>query len=461
MLWHVLFHSHYEIAIVANKAEQAQEILSRIQLAYEWLPRWMQQGVVEWNKRNIELENGSKIIAAATTGDNIRGQAKNLVYLDEFAFVEQNLAERFFASVYPTISSGTTTKVLITSTPNGLNMFYKMWTDSEQNRNDYKRIEINWWDTPGRDEEWKKATIRATSEDQFRVEFGCEFLGSSNTLIAGNVLKRLAFIAPIEEKPNFKIYEKPIKAIADAEGVILSAPRLYCLIVDTSRAKGLDYSAFSVVDVTEIPYKQIATFRDNNISPLLYPNIIYETARFYNDAIVLIETNDIGQQVADILHDDLEYENIVFCLNDKRHGQIITGAYTGAHIGVRTTKAVKRVGCANAKTLIENSKLIIQDYQTIYELSRFVLNKDSFEAEEGNDDLVMTLVLFGWATSQPYFKDMTNLDFRARLHKEQEQFIENEMLPFGVVADGQEEQFIEEDKINDLEHIPFEKWLTS
>lgn len=461
MLWYVLFHSHFAVAIVANKADQAQEILSRIQLAYEWLPRWMQQGVVEWNKRNIVLENGSDIIAAATTGDNIRGQAKNLVYLDEFAFVENNLAEKFFASVYPTISSGKTTKVLITSTPNGLNHFYKIWVESEEGRNDYRRIEINWWDTPGRDEDWKKETIRATSEEQFRVEFGCEFLGSSNTLIAPHVLRKLVFVTPIESKPGFKIYDLPVTASKSPEGVILRASRLYCVIVDTSRARGLDYSAFSVIDVTEIPYKQVATYRSNEIPALLYPNIIFEAAKYYNEALVLVETNDIGQQVADIIHDDLEYENIIYCMNDKKHGQVITSGFGGAHIGVRTTKAVKRIGCANIKTLIENDKLMITDYDTIYELSRFALNKDSYEAEQGNDDLVMTLVLFGWAAQQPYFKDLTNIDIRARLHKEQELAIENDMLPFGTVANGQDEHELEFGKINDLEHVSFESWLTS
>lgn len=469
MLWCVLFHNNYSIAVLANKGDQAREILSRIQLAYEWLPRWMQQGIVEWNKGNLELENGSKILASSTSGSAIRGRSQNLVYLDEFAFVEQHLAERFFASVYPTISSGQTTKVMITSTPNGLNMFYKLWVDSEEGRNDYKRIEVEWHETPGRDAKWKADTIRATSEEQFRVEFGCEFLGSSNTLIAPHVLRRLVFITPIEERPGFKIYERPVKAIEIAKH--LPAPlegsnpstvhdRLYTLIVDTSRAKGLDYSAFSVIDVTEIPYKQVATYRDNNISPLLYPSIIQQTARFYNEALVLVETNDIGQQVADILHDDLEYENVIYCMHDKKHGQVITGGYMGAHIGVRTSKAVKRIGCANAKTLIENDKLVIVDYDTIYELSRFTLQKQSYEAEEGNDDLVMTLVLFGWATAQPHFKDLTNLDFRARLHKEQQQIMESEMLPFMVVEEGPTHE-IKDGEINDLRDKSFEEWLTT
>lgn len=462
MLWSILFQNNYRVAILANKAEQAREILSRIQLAFEWLPRWMQQGIVEWNKGNIELENGSEILASATTGDAIRGRAQNLVYLDEFAFVEQNLAEKFFASVYPTISSGMTTKVMITSTPNGLNMFYKLWVDSEEKRNDYRRVSVEWSETPGRDEKWKNDTIRATSEEQFRVEFGCEFLGSSNTLIAPHVLRRLVHLHPIEERPGFKVYERPVKALRDSDNIILAAERLYCIIVDTSRAKGLDYSAFSVIDVTEIPYKQVCTYRDNNISPLIYPNIIQQTALYYNNAIILVETNDIGQQVADILHDDLEYDNILYCMSDRKHGQILTGGFgAGTHIGVRTTKSVKRIGCANAKTLIENDKLIIADYQTIYELSRFALFKQSYEAEEGNDDLVMTLVLFAWLTAQPHFKDMTNLDFRAKLHMEQQHIIENEMIPFGHIEDHNTSEKDDNGQINDIENVSFEKWLVT
>lgn len=469
MLWYVLFHSHYSIAIVANKAELAQEILSRIQLAYEWIPMWMQQGVQQggWNKRSIELENGSKIIAAATTGDNIRGRAQNLVYLDEFAFVEQNLAEAFFASVFPTISSGVTTKLLITSTPNGLNMFYKIWKESQEGRNDYKRIEINWWDTPGRDENWKKEMVRATSADQFQVEFECQFLGSKHTLISGKVLATLTHSSPIEQRPGFNIYEQPVKGSKGDKDSIASQDRLYCIIVDTSRGKGLDYSAFSVIDVSDIPYRQVATYRDNDISALLYPNIIFETAKFYNEALVLVETNDVGQQVVDILFGELEYENIVYCMNDRKHGQVVTGTYAGSHMGVRTTKSVKRIGCANAKTLIEGYKLIIPDYQTIYELSRFALDETgSFEAEEGNDDLVMTLVLFGWATAQPYFKELTSSDFRARLHKERQHAMETDMLPFSVVIEtGQPEPGMDpRDELmmsNLKEGVSFDSWLTS
>jgi len=428
MLWYVLFHETFSIAILANKLAQAREILGRIQLAYEHLPKWMQQGIVEWNKGNIELENGSKILASATSSSAIRGTSQNLIYLDEFAFVPNNMQEDFFSSVYPTISSGKTTKVLITSTPNGLNAFYKLWVDSEEGRNEYKRVDVHWSDVPGRDEEWKEQTIRNTSEDQFRVEFECEFVGSSSTLISSSKLRKLTYNKAEFETSDFKVYSQP------------TTDRLYTIIVDTARGIGGDYSAFVVVDITEIPYKVAAVYRNNLISPLLYPHIIYDTATKYNNAFVLPETNDIGQQVADILHQELEYENIFFASNNGRSGQIISAGFGGVHhSGVRTTKTVKRIGCSTLKTLIESDKLIINDYQILYELTRFSLHNNSYEAEEGNDDLVMCLVLFGWLVTQPYFKELSNMDIRKNLYIDNEIMLEEEMLPFGIIADGHDE----------------------
>ena len=360
ILWQILFNENYNVAILANKERQAREILSRIQLAYEHLPRWMQQGIVEWNKGNLELENGSKVLASSTTSSAIRGGSFNLVYLDEFAFVPTNIQEEFFASVYPTISSGKTTKVLITSTPNGLNMFYKLWVDSEENRNSYKRVDVHWSQIPGRDDEWKAETIKNTSEEQFRQEFECEFLGSSNTLISPNVLRRMVFRTPIDSsEEGLKIYSAPIQ------------DRLYTLVADTSRAKGLDYSAFAVIDVSEVPYKTVATFRNNTVSSLIYPTVIEQTAKHYNRALVLVETNDVGQQVADILYHELEYDNIIYTSSDGTGQYISTGHGRTQSIGVKTSKQVKRIGCSVLKTLIENNKLIIEDYNTINELSRF------------------------------------------------------------------------------------------
>jgi len=433
ILHSILFNENYRVAILANKEKQAHEILGRIQLAYEHLPKWLQQGVMEWNKGTIELENGSKVESSSTASNAIRGTSQNLVYLDEFAFVPNSIQESFFSSVYPTISSGSTTKVLITSTPNGLNLFYKLWVDSENERNSYKRIDVHWSDVPGRDEAWKEETIRNTSKEQFRQEFECEFLGSSNTLISPDALRRLVFIPPISQNEYFKLYYEPRQT------------GLYMIIVDVSRGLGGDFSAFIVYDISEAPYQVVATYRNNNISPLLYPEVIYNIATKYFNAHVLIETNDIGQQVADILHEDLEYENIIYTAKDPKGSVGVSQGFGGTAVkGVRTTKSTKKVGCQNFKALVENDKILLNDIDLISELYRFVSNGQSYEAEDGNDDLAMCGVLFGWIMTQTFIKELTNSDIRKRLVEERQKYLDEEITPFGIIYDGQavEEQAI-------------------
>ena len=428
LLWYVLFNDTYKIAILANKEKQSREILSRIQLAFEHLPRWLQQGVVEWNKGNIELENGSKILASSTSSTAIRGDSFNCIYLDEFAFVPNNIQEDFFASVYPTISSGSTSKVLITSTPNGMNMFYKLWSDSEQGRNRYERVSVHWSDVPGRTPKWRQETIDNTSERQFSAEFECEFLGSSNTLIDGKVLQRLTYIEPIHRSNNVDMYHQPQKN------------HRYVIVVDTSRGVDIDYSAFIVFDVTAVPYVIVCKFKANDISPLVYPNIIAQVGYMYNEAFILVETNDIGQQVADILHQDLEYPAVLITQSKGRAGQKLSGGFGGKsrpQFGVRTTKQVKRIGCGNFKSLVENNKLIINDFDLLYEMARFIENKASYEAEEGeHDDLVMCCVLFGWLSNQPYFKDISETDVRNSLIESSGSLLDDDMTPFGWQDDG-------------------------
>ena len=427
ILWFVLFNESFNCAILANKAGTAREILGRLQMAYEWLPYWLQQGIVEWNKGSMELENGSKIMASSTSSSAIRGGSFSLVYLDEFAFVPPEMQEEFFASVYPTISSGVTSRVMITSTPKGMNMFYKLWVDAHEGRNEYTPIEVHWSAVPGRDEAWKEQTIKNTSEEQFRQEFECEFLGSSNTLINPAKLSMLAFHEPIQQNENVKIWKEPVKN------------HIYAVSVDTSRGIGNDYSAFTVIDCTAVPYEVVCTYRSNIISPMLYPNIIFDTAKRYNGAIVLVEINDIGQQVADILHHELEYEGILTAEWKGRAGQLLTAGFGGKsqQLGVRTTKQLKRIGCAGVKTIIENDRLILNDFEIIKELTAFVVRGNSYAAEEGyNDDLVMCLVLFAWLTGQEYFKEMTDIDIRKNLLKANEKAIEDEMLPFGFINDG-------------------------
>ena len=431
MLWCVLFQENFSIAILANKGALAQEILSRIQYAYEYLPVWLQHGIVTWNKRSLELENGSKIAAYATSASGVRGGSYNLIFLDEFAFVPQNMANEFFTSTYPVISSGQTTKVIIVSTPNGLNHFYKMWVDAEEGRSDYKPVEVHWSMVPGRDEAWRLQTIRNTSEEQFRQEFETEFIGSSATLIPGSKLKALGFRNPVEHTDDgLDIYVKP------------EPGHVYIATVDCAEGVGQDSSTISVFDVTEMPYRQVAKFKNNQISPLLYPTHIYNVATKYNNAYVLVETNNIGQQVVDILHYDLEYENIFRLEHHNIKGQSISAGFKrSVSFGLKTTKSVKKIGCANLKTLVENDKLIIEDFDTIAELNTFVRVRDSYEAEEGNhDDLVMTLVFFAWLVAQSFFKETTNSDIRQRLMEEHNLNLEEEIAPVGVFDDGRQEE---------------------
>jgi hypothetical protein len=432
LLHYVLFNESVNVAILANKGAVARELLSRLQLAYENLPKWLQQGAVVWNKGNIEVENGSKVIAAATSSSAVRGSSFNIIFLDEFAHVPQNIAESFFTSVYPTISSGESTKVLIVSTPLGMNMFYKMWIEAEEGRNDYVPIEVHWSDMPGRDLKWKEETIRNTSEVQFTQEFECEFVGSTYTLIAPSKLRSMVFKTPLHINNNLSVYEEPIKN------------HTYALVADTSQGKGVDYSALVVFDVSEMPYTQVAVFRDNTISPLLYPNVIHNVGNKYNQAHVLIEVNDIGSQVADTLHYDLEYENIMIVTMRGRAGQQIGGGFAkNIQLGIRTSKQIKRIGCAALKDLIEQDQLIIPDFETIKELTTFALTNNTYQAEEGaHDDLAMTLVIFSWLVQQRYFKELTNMDVRKKMWEDQMETLEQDMLPFGIIDDGMAQETV-------------------
>jgi len=435
LLYYILFNESVNVAILANKGSVARELLSRLQLAYENLPKWMQQGVVIWNKGNIEVENGSKVIAAATSSSAVRGSSFNIIFLDEFAHVPQNIAEQFFTSVYPTISSGESTKVLIVSTPLGLNMFYKMWVDAEEKRNDYVPIEVHWSDMPGRDLKWKEETVRNTSEVQFTQEFECEFVGSTYTLIAPSKLRTMVFKNPIHSNNHLDVFQEPIKN------------HTYALVADSAQGKGVDYSAFIVFDVSEMPYKQVAKYRDNTISPMLYPNVIYNVGNKYNCAHVLIEVNDIGSQVADTLHHDLEYENIMIITMRGRAGQQIGGGFAkNIQLGLRTSKQIKRIGCATLKDIIEQDQLIIPDFDTIRELTTFALTNNTYQAEEGaHDDLAMCLVIFSWLVNQRYFKELTNMDIRKKMWEEQMETLEQDMLPFGIIDDGLEEETFKDD----------------
>ena len=428
LLHYILFNGDVRVAILANKQATAMELLHRLKIAYEHLPQWLQQGIEEWNKGTIELENGARILASATSSSAVRGGSFNMIFLDEFAYIPENIATNFFSSVYPTITSGETTKVLIVSTPKGLNMFYKLWTGAIEGNNEYTPVEVSWDQVPGRDEKWKQQTIANTSEQQFRVEFECDFVGSVSTLISRSKLECLAFTKPLSENEDgIKIYEDPIPE------------HTYAMTVDVSRGQGIDYSAFSIIDVTEVPYKLVATFRNNIMSPMVLPNLLFRLGTHYNDAYILVETNDIGGQVIDILYEDLEYENILYTQSKVTKGQILTGGFGSgkSRRGVKTTAGVKRVGCSMLKTMIEEDKLLVTDYDTISELTTFVAKKNSYEADSGHhDDLVMSLVLFGWLTYQQYFKELVDIDIRKDLYQDRIDSVEEDLTPFGIIDDG-------------------------
>ena len=432
LLWYVLFNANVNVAILANKAATAREMLGRLQLSYENLPKWLQQGILQWNRGSLELENGSKILAASTSASAVRGMSFNVIFLDEFAFVPNHIADQFFSSVYPTVSSGKSTKVIIISTPHGMNMFYKLWHDAERGANEYIPTEVHWSQVPGRDAKWREQTIKNTSEQQFRVEFECEFLGSVDTLISPSKLRTMAYGDPITEKNGLALYKRC------EEG------HQYVITADVARGVSGDYSAFLVVDTTTIPYQVVARYRNNDVKPILFPNIIVDVARNYNHAFVLVEVNDVGGQVADIIQYDLEYDNLLMVAMRGRAGQQLGQGFSGkkTQMGIKMSTAVKQVGCSNLKVLIEDDKLEIPDYDCIAELTTFIQKGVSFQAEEGcNDDLAMCMVIFAWMAMQPYFKELNDNDVRARIYADQREAIEQDMAPFGFMDDGLESEY--------------------
>lgn len=423
-VWYILFNDNKSVAIFANKQATADEIMRRVIRAYENLPMWLQQGVKSWNKRTIELDNGSMIYGRATSGSGNRGGSVNILYLDEFAFVENNLAEEFFTSVYPTITAGKDSKVFMTSTPNGYNHFHKYWVGAEKTlkgepgANGFFPLRIHWYETPGRDQKWYDEQKAALGELKAAQELDAEFLGSGKTLLSGATLSRLTFDMPEKvfdgQEAGLRIYEYPVKN------------HKYTIAVDVSRGRHLDYSAFTVFDITEYPHTIAAVYRNNEIAPMLYASVLHKIARNYNEAYCLIEINDVGAQVADILWLELEYESMYWTKSGDQLGK--TGA--DPYPGIRTTKKTKRIGCANLKDMIDNNQLLINDYEMIQELSTFVQKDNgSYEADEGfHDDLVATLWLHAWLAAQPWFKDLTDSDIRVKMHAQHIKEMEDELM---------------------------------
>ncbi len=432
ILHYTIFQEDKTVAIMANKSSAAREVLNRYQIMYENLPIWMQQGVKTWNKGDVELENNSKVLTAATTAAAIRGKSVNWLYIDEAAIIPNNIADEFFTSVYPTISAGETTKILLTSTPLGYNHFWKFWNESVKGVNGFANMFIPYYEIPGRDEKWLEEQKQLLGQVKFNQEVMCEFLGSTNTLINSNTIGALSTIDPEFQNANLDIYESP------------KENHYYAMAVDTARGIGGDYSAFVVVDITEMPYKVVAKYRDNEIAPMLFPDVIGKVGRDYNDAFVLIEVNDIGQQVVEILHQEIEYENILSTVTEKNRQFVSPGFGKSTKLGVNTSKQVKRQGCFTFKSLLEEQKLLVFDEHIIHEISTFIEKGNTYQADEGyHDDLVMCMVLFGWLSSQQFFKDMTDINTREGLYKQQSANIEHNLTPY-IRDDGQEpDHFVE------------------
>ena len=431
ILWYAIFKPEQTIAVLANKGSTAQEMIGRITLALENLPFFLQPGCKSLNRRSIEFSNNSRIVSSATSGSSIRGMSVNLLFLDEFAFVDNDA--RFYTSTYPVVTAGKSTRVIITSTANGIgNVFHKIWEGAVQGTNDYKPFRVDWWDVPGRDEEWRRQTIANTSELQFDQEFGNNFHGTGNTLINANTLLKLKAKAPMYAMNGVNVYETPVKVSKDEETGETTPDHQYMMFVDVSKGRGQDYSTFNIVDITARPFKQVATFRDNMISPLLFPDVLKKYARLYNNAIVVIENNDQGVVVCNGLYYDLEYENTYVSSTVKSDG-----------IGVFMDKRVKKIGCSNIKDLVEQNKIEINDAETIVEMSTFVAKGQSYEASSNShDDLMMNLVMFGWFATTPMFTEMLDSNMRSFIYAQQAKQIEDEVLPFGFIEDGREDTTI-------------------
>lgn len=460
ILWYILFHEDKTVALLANKGETAREILTRVRLAYTHLPGWLQHGQEAWNKGSLELENGSRVLAAATSSGNIRGYTINFLFIDEAAHIEN--WEEFFTSVFPTITSGRSTKICLVSTPLGLNHFYKLWKETgiqddgtineAERKNEYNPIKVTWDQVPGRDEKWRQTTMQGIGNDQekFDQEFNVEFMGSSGTLISGNVLKTLTHRTPLTSHEGLKTYFPPVPG------------NQYVLVADSSQGKGLDYSAFHIIDITKMPYQQVCTFRNNQLPPAEYADVIRRMGTMYNRAAVLAELNEagLGDQMLACLN-DLEYENILYVEDRGRAGKQVTYATAKAVRGCRMTIPVKQTGCSILKMLVEQYQLIINDFDTIFEMARFSKKNNTYQAEQGcHDDLMMGLVLFAWLTDQQYFRALTDVNVIEQLRERTREQLEEQLTVFGEVSYGGED--IEPDGIQDLpEFVSFEKWMTS
>lgn len=446
ILWYALFNDLKTNAVLANKQSTAFEIMDRIKFGYEELPKFIQQGVKVYNRSSIVLENGSQIFGAATSKSAIRGRTINgVLMLDEFAFLMANQAEDFFTAVFPTLSASKESKLLISSTPCGFNFFYKIWNEAEKGENGFFAVKALWFEHPERDQKWYEEQLAALGELKAAQEISCNFNGSSMTLLNGSSLSSLSYSNPIQlfkdKYQGLKLYK-------------LSEPnRHYVMTVDVSRGRHLDASTFLIIDVTTQPYTIAASYSNNEVAPLMYAAILHTMAKQYNDAYILVEINDIGGQVAESLHYDFEYENMFWT----KSGDVLGKKGADPYPGIRTTKKTKRIGCANLKDMVEKQNFLINDFQLIQELSTFVQSTSgSYEADEGfHDDMVMCGVLFAWLASQVWFKDLTDQDMRQEMYANQLATIEEELTPFGFIANAANDMQENPNEVNSREAIEF------
>lgn len=434
--WFVLFHDEKTTVILANKAAVSREILSRVQIMYEHLPRWIQQGVTSWNKGSIELENNSRILCGATSSTGYRGFSIALLYLDEYAFVPNNVADEFYTSMFPTLSSGEETKMILSSTPNGYNHFHKIWHDANtldangNKKSIFTPVLCMWHEHPDRNERWAAEQLLALGEVKYAQEVTCDFVGSSLTLLRGETLSRLTYENPLKEYDGefkgLKVYKYPEKN------------KVYCTTVDTSRGRHLDSSAFAVFDISQFPHTIAATYRNSDVAPLMYASVVDKISRNYNNSYLLIEINDIGAQVAETIYMDLEYDGDMFWT---KSGDNLGKVGNDPYPGIRTTKKTKRIGCANLKDMIENNQLLINDFDMISELSTFIQKgTGSYEADEGfHDDTVTTLWLHAWLVSQPFFNQLTDQNVRLAMHQEHINEMEDRLMMTTYYSDGIDE----------------------
>lgn len=392
---YVCFNKAKAVGILAHKGSMSAEVLDRTKQAIELLPDFLQPGIVEWNKGSIELDNGSSIGAYASSPDAVRGNSFSLIYIDECAFIP-NFQDAWLA-IQPVISSGRHSKILITTTPNGMNHFYDIWTAAVEGKSGFVPYEAEWNSVKERlydDNDifddgwsWSSTTIFGSSVDQFRQEHRGVFSGGSGTLISGMKLAIMSHLNPINNtsETRFFKFKEP------------SPERKYIATLDSAEGRGQDYHALNIIDVTEDKWEQVAVLHSNTISHLILPDIILKYLNEYNEAPIYIELNSTGVSIAKSLYLDLEYENVI-CDNFN-------------DLGMKQTKRSKAIGCSILKDLIEKDKLIINYKETISELRTFIAKGVSWAAENGsNDDLVMSLVIFAWLSNQQKFNEYINKD---------------------------------------------------